>query len=118
MNFIRQPDVKMSKSILRTLQKTRSAQIPKAPKSGVEITQMFHVESIQEKFGKTMRKDENHRTEFFKGAVDSEKGFSFCVFASEDVIKAIENVPENNRKLFADGTFAVRNKFYFECTWA
>lgn len=105
----------MSKSILRTLQKTKSSRIPKAPKTAHEISEMFKIASVREKFGKTMRNDEKDRTDFFKAAFD-EDGYSFCVFASDDIIKAIAKIPEQDRKLFADGTFAVRNsllQFYY-----
>lgn len=100
----------MSKSILRTLQKIKSTTIPKAPQNAAEITNAFNVEAVREKFGRTIRSDEEKRTEFFKGAVEHDN-YSFCVFASEEIIQAIESqIPEQQRKLFTDGTFGVSFK--------
>lgn len=107
IRFVSRPDVKMSKGILRTLQKIRSKTIPKAPKNAQEITDAFNIEAVYEKFGKTIRTNENERSEFFKGAIEHEN-YSFCVFASNDIVNAIQKeVPESTRKLFADGTFGV-----------
>lgn len=110
--------MKISKSILRTLQKTKRSQIPKSPQNAKDILDAFKIASVRDQFGRTMRKDEKDRSDFFRGAVDGD-GFSFCVFASEDIIKATEKViPENKRKFFADGTFAVRYLlFLFDCMY-
>lgn len=100
--------------MLRSLQKTKRAQIPKSPQNAKDILDAFSVESVHDQFGKTMRSDEKDRTDFFKGAVDGD-GFSFCVFASDDIVKAMEKIPENTRKFFSDGTFAVKYlSFLFE----
>lgn len=99
----RQPEVMLSKGVLRSLQKRRSSAIPKSPKCTDEITSLFANETLFEQFGQTIRKDAKNRTTFFKAAFDG-----LCIFVSEDIKSALfANVPESDRIYFADGTFQV-----------
>lgn len=55
----------------------------------------------------TYRKKEEEKSTFYKYAYECEE-YAFCVFASDDVIRAIEeNVDVSERKLYCDATFKI-----------
>lgn len=89
------------------MQKARQATFPKTPKNVTEITDAFENEHIRAEFGTTIRKDESKKTAFFKGAISSDN-YSACVFASDDIVKAIETTSEpHERLLSSDATFDI-----------
>lgn len=93
--------------VSRTMYKARNKSLPKAPKTVEDIQEAFKLDFVMEKYGTTQRTKEHEKRPFFKHAYECEE-YAFCVFASDDVINAItENVPENKRRIYADGTFKI-----------
>lgn len=87
--------------------KTRRLALPKSPSTVTEIEEAFKIDFIRRYYGMTRRHNVEHKSDFFKHAFECDD-FAFCVFASDDIIKAIEeNEPIETRKLYADGTFKI-----------
>lgn len=60
-----------------------------------------------QKYGMTYRKNAKNETQFFKYAFECNE-YSFCVFASDDVINSIlSNFDVSIRKIYADVTFKI-----------
>lgn len=90
----------------RNLLQIRRNALPKSPASAPEILEAYEKKFVQENYGLTMR-NEGKKTNFFKHAFEC-ADFSYCVFASDDVINAaITQVEQENRKIYMDGTFRV-----------
>lgn len=90
-----------------TCNKSRRKSLPTTPQTVAEINDAFKLNQVQQNFGMTERSADERSTPFFKGAVECDS-YSFCVFASNDAVKAIqENTEESKRKLYADGTFKI-----------
>lgn len=89
----------------RNLRLLRSKSLPQSPLdcSGIDIA--FARSDIMEKFG--FSKHQSKREKFFHGTV-SNRSFSFCVFASINTIKLIqENVRPTKRVILMDATFKI-----------
>lgn len=101
-------DLKVSfGSVSRSMYKARNQALPKSPKTAEEIIDAFNNGYIMETYGTTKRANNDDKRSFFKHAFGCED-YSFCVFASDNIIDAItNNVPIANRKLYADGTFKI-----------
>lgn len=101
-------DVGLSfKSVEYICNQARRSALPKTAKTVEEINNAFKVPYIWETYGRTYRTNEEEKTPFFKHAYKG-PDFSFCIFASDDIMKAIqENVDVSERKLYADGTFKI-----------
>lgn len=96
-----------------TLQKARRAALPKTPSKIADINELFQIPHVRENYGlskRTSKDDEPPKipkTPFFDYAYECED-FGFCIFSSKDIIKdVLENTTQNERKLFADGTFKI-----------
>lgn len=88
------------------MQKIRAQQIPQTPKSTAEINEQFQKPFVMKNYGTTRRTDEAAQTPFFKVAAD-ENDHSYCIFGSDEIAKLTsDNVNVENRKFFADATFA------------
>lgn len=95
------------KSVESICNQARRAALPKSVKTADEINDAFKVPYIWETYGRTYRMKEEDKTPFFKYAYNGPE-FSFCIFASDDIIKAIEeNVDLSERKIYTDGTFKI-----------
>lgn len=90
------------------MQVHRQQAFPKSPKNVGEIIDAFNNnEHIHNNFGMTNRDDEQLKTEFFKGAIETEE-YTACFFASDDIIKSIKSTSQNSeRLLYADATFSI-----------
>lgn len=92
---------------MRTLTKKYSSKFPESPKNIDEIIKFFNHPSIISTTAQTLRKPgEGTATPFFKHAYEC-KDFSFCLFASDDVIDIIKTIPVDRRMYFCDGTFRI-----------
>lgn len=91
---------------IRGLTKKYAAKFPESPKNINEITEFFGHPSIKSTIGQTLRNENERTTELFKHAFECED-FSYCVFASDDVIDIIETIIIDERMYFCDGTFRV-----------
>lgn len=95
----------------RNLTKIRAKALPSSPNNADEITKIFESEFVRKHYGETLRKNEEEKTMFFKHATQSED-YAMCIFASQDIINAINvNIEVQDRQLFMDGTFKVREIF-------
>lgn len=93
--------------VSRAMYTARQKALPKSPTNAIEIEEAFRNEYVHKNYGMTRRFNADEKRDFFKHAFECDD-FAYCVFASDDVIKAItENVPIENRNLFADGTFKI-----------
>lgn len=79
--------------------------MPQPPKTCGEILKHFGDAKIMNHFGKTCH--ETPRT-FYKGAYDGD-AFTYCVFASDTIIEAIETYIRDikHRRYLMDATFKV-----------
>lgn len=90
----------------RNLLQIRRHALPKSPTTSAEITAVYEDKFVQDNYGLTLR-NEGKRTNFFKHAFEC-ADFSYCIFASDDVIDAaLSNVDVGDRKIYMDGTFRV-----------
>lgn len=95
----------------RNLTKIRAKALPSSPNNADEITKIFKSEFVRKHYGETLRKNEEEKTMFFKHATQSEE-YAMCIFAAQDIINAINvNIEVQDRQLFMDGTFKVREIF-------
>lgn len=86
----------------RGLRKIRSKTFPSSPKSCSEIIEIFASDTIYKKYGVSKGEEP---LKFYRGTIENDE-YSFCVFASEKIIKFInEKVPMNERKILLDATF-------------
>lgn len=108
LNFHHRSNVNVSfKRVEGVLHKARRASLPKTAKSVKEIVEAFENSYVHKTYAFTDRKEESQSTLFYKGAFE-EDTYSFCFFASEDIVQAIvQNVIESERKLYVDGTFKI-----------
>lgn len=91
----------------RNLHKIRNKVLPKSPNNVEEINSIFENENILMEYGYTSRKDVEDQTVFFRTA-QAYNGFSYCVFASADIVEAIKaNISPGNRTYYVDGTFKI-----------
>lgn len=102
---------KLSKrKIKRNLQKIASGQLPTTPQSSDDINKAFQSENALKNYGMTLQNETNgdglSSTPFFKKAYAS-KQFQYCVFASDNIIKAIKKIPIERRQFLLDATFKV-----------
>lgn len=91
---------------MRTLTKKYAAKFPESPKTTEEITKYFADPSIIATTGQTSRGQSETTSSFFKHAFEIED-YSFCLFASDDVIDIMNAIPVDERTLFCDGTFKI-----------
>lgn len=71
------------------------------------MNELFEIEHVRINFGLTKRAEGQTRSMFFKRAFECPE-YAYCIFASDDVIKAIlENTDVQTRKIYADGTFKI-----------
>lgn len=99
------------RKIKRNLIKIASDEIPKTPTTSSEIIAAYAKEKIKECYGMTKQDgkdpDKLKSKLFFKYAYES-KAFSYCIFASDNIISAIEkHIPVERRKYLMDATFKV-----------
>lgn len=95
------------KSIESVCNRARRDALPKSAKTVQEVIDAFNKEYVYATYGMTHRSNDEEKTPFFKGAYECAE-YSFCVFASDDIVKAIEqNVDVSQRKLYCDGTFKI-----------
>lgn len=92
--------------VSRTLTKNYAKKFPPSPKSVAEILAFFSDESIQNTIGMTLRDENEATTPLFKHAFECE-AYSFCVFASDDIINIIKAKIPAERNFFLDGTFKI-----------
>lgn len=90
------------RKIKRNLIKIASDEIPKTPTTSSEIIAAYAKEKIKECYGMTKQDgkdpDKLKSKLFFKYAYES-KAFSYCIFASDNIISAIEkHIPVERRK--------------------
>lgn len=91
----------------RSLTKTYAKKFPKSPMNAAGIIESYNDEFVRENYGLTLRNNSEERSMFLKHAYTG-NGFEYCLFASDDVIKAIEkNIAPENRFYYMDGTFAI-----------
>lgn len=104
-------------SVESSMAKARRESLPKNPKTIEEINTLFKTQSVHQNYGLAKRPIDEMApsdVQFFRGAYKVGE-FSYCVFASEDIVKIIEkNIKDMERKtLFADGTFKICPKGLF-----
>lgn len=86
---------------------SRREALPKNAANVPDILEAFGKEHILETYGYTYRPKGGERSTFLKYAFECDE-FSYCIFASDDIVKMIEeNVEPSNRKLYSDATFKV-----------
>lgn len=91
----------------RNLQLIQSSTLPKSPNNVDGINRAYLDPSVQRNYSLTDRSDETQRTMLFKTAFEC-GDFSFCVFSSDTIVDAIkENIAEEKRKYYIDGTFKI-----------
>lgn len=96
-------DVQFPK-IERTLRKYKSQHMPKHPASCEEIEHQFKDPELMSSFGYTCHDEPRI---FYKGIYKCDT-FSYCVFASDTIIGAIQqNIPVNRRHYLMDATFKI-----------
>lgn len=86
--------------------KRYAKKFPDSPKNVAEIIEYFAHDSVKTTSGQTLRGPDEETSEFFKHGFAC-KDYSFCLFASDDIIKIIGTIPPNERLFFCDGTFKV-----------
>lgn len=91
---------------MRGLTKKYAKRFPESPKNVDEIIEYFAHSSIASTTGQTLRGENERTTSFFKHAYQCDD-FSYCVFASDDVIEIINTIQPDKRMLFCDGTFHI-----------
>lgn len=96
------------KSVESVCNQARRAALPKGAKTVQEIIDAFEKDFIRETYGFTYRPNINDtKSAFFKHAYECAE-FAFCVFSSDDIVKAIEqNVEVSQRRLYSDATFKI-----------
>lgn len=83
-----------------TLTKCRNKGMPKSPLTVAEVQAAFEQQELMEKYGRIKGEA------FYRGGVVRAKGeFSFCVFASETIVKALPTM--RNKRYHVDATFSV-----------
>lgn len=86
----------------RSLYRARLANLPPNVSTVTEINAAFLLEENKEKFGRTMSGND-----FFKTAFSC-ANFSYCIFASDEIIGLFkERIPENQRHFLMDATFKI-----------
>lgn len=81
--------------------------IPKAPKTVQDILTAFSDDEIMQSFGETKRTEKTVSRKFYKAAVEHDN-FSFCIFASDNIIALIEKfIPAASRNFLMDATFKI-----------
>lgn len=96
----------------RNLRKISNSTLPKSPTTVQEVIDVYENPNVMQAYGKTLHneKDSNHgltKAEFFKHAYES-KEFSYCIFASDNIINKIKlNITINRRKYLLDATLKV-----------
>lgn len=107
-------NVKISyKSVERKLRKARREALPKSPTNAAQINEIYQNDFVRETYGMTLRakpKDGegvSKSSKFFKYAYEC-KDFSYCVYASDDIINAILSCSDaTERSLYGDATFRI-----------
>lgn len=90
--------------VRRGLQRIQSRNFPKNPENVEDILRAFSDEDFMENFGTSLEKEKHP---FYRGAVETDE-FSYCIFASEAIIKVIQTEIEVPvRKYLMDATFKV-----------
>lgn len=88
----------------RNLQRRRQQALPQSPQTAVEVECRFREEEIMKAYGNTVHESPNV---FFK-TVFTSKSFSYCIFASDAIIRNInEYIAIDRRNYFMDATFKV-----------
>lgn len=96
----------------RGLLKIRNEALPKSPKNCEEIIAAFNIPYVIENYGLTIRDGDESantppRSMYYKHTFESNE-HSFCVFASDDIVKAInEHVTQDTRRYYMDATFKI-----------
>lgn len=85
----------------RNLRRIRNVAMPKAPTTPQQIIEDFAKANIMQEFGMTQNGTDFYRT------TQIEQQFSYCIFASKNIIDEIEKIPEGRRNFYMDGTFKV-----------
>lgn len=91
---------------MRTLTKIYAAKFPESPKSVADIINYFDNDAIKSSTGQTLRNPGERTTTFFKHAYEG-RGFSVCIFVSDDVVDIIKTILIHRRLFFGDGTFGI-----------
>lgn len=94
----------------RNLKKISNATLPKSPITCEEIIDAYTIESVMANYGMTLQDETDAdalpSSEFYKTAYKN-KGFSYVVFASQNIINSIADVSVKKRKFLMDATFKV-----------
>lgn len=94
----------------RNLKKKSTNARPPSPKTCEEIIEAFKKEDVKANYGMTLHdgtdEDKLQSTEFFKTAYEC-KAFSYCVFASENILNAVKKMPVHKRRFMMDATFKI-----------
>lgn len=86
---------------MRNLTKCYAKRFPESPKNVSEIVEYFSHPTITSTTGQTLRGENERTTQLFK------HDYTFCLFASDDVIDIMGTISPNHRLIFCDGTFYV-----------
>lgn len=96
--------------VKKTLQRHKNIEYPKIPRTILEIRDEFKKPVILNKYGFNFGND----AKFYVGTVVS-PNHGFSVFASEFVIKFIQNnIPPASREYIMDGTFDKISKQFYQ----
>lgn len=84
--------------------------LPPSPKTCEEIIEVYKNESVIKSFGMTLQDEKDQdalpSTMFFKHAYEC-KSFSYVIFASDNIINRIKQIPIERRRFMMDATFKV-----------
>lgn len=98
------------KKIGRNLKKISNSTLPKSPITCEEIIEAYKNQHVKANYGMSLQnqtdEDALPSAEFFKTAYKS-KGFSYVVFASQNIINSMEQIQPKKRKFLLDATFKV-----------
>lgn len=109
--FYRNQDSKLSiNKIGRNLKKISNGTLPKSPLTCEDIIDAYKKQSVMFNYGMSLQNETDAdalpSTQFYKTAYKC-KGFSYVVFASQNVVNSIEKIHVNKRKFLMDATFKV-----------
>lgn len=96
--------------ISRNLKKISNGTLPKSPITCEEIIEVYRKESVMANYGMSLQNETDADAlpslEFYKTAYKC-KGFSYVVFASQNMVNSIKQIRTNKRKFLMDATFKV-----------
>lgn len=103
-------------SIKTTLHRIKRRECPREPITANDIPSIFEDDNVFARFGKTVQVSQDI---FYKGCVNSgrERGGESvvsCIFASDTIIKKINQTDQLQRKFYLDGTFYVVPDIFYQ----